>query len=302
MNGLGFACAVVAAILFGVGGTFAQFLFENRDINLQWLVSIRLLGGGRILLAFPAARDGHGVLAPMRDKKDAIQLLVFGVLGMLSVQYTYFAAIKESNTATATVMQYTAPAMIAVWMAMRRRRWPSGKEYAAIALAMTGTFFLVTHGNFSALSITGIALFWGIASAVAAAFNSIQPAGLLHKYSAAYVTGWGMLIGGLALSFVHQPWNVTGQFDAITYSFIAFILLFGSLAAFYLYLKAIRLIGPQYTSLLSCAEPLSAAVLAVMWLGVSFGAMDWLGTLLILTTIVLLAKKQTAETQSEKVT
>ena len=158
MNTVGFFCAVIAAILFGVGGTFAQFLFENRDINLQWLVSIRLLGGGTILLAFAAARDGHGVLAPLRDKKDAIQLLIFGVLGMLSVQYTYFAAIKESNTATATVMQYTAPAMIAVWMAMRTRRWPSGKEYAAIALALTGTFFLVTHGDFSALSTANKAL------------------------------------------------------------------------------------------------------------------------------------------------
>lgn len=302
MNMFGFICAVVAAILFGVGGTFAQFLFENRGINLQWLVGMRLLGGGTILLLFTAARDGHGVLAPLRDRKDAIQLLLFGVLGMLSVQYTYFAAIKESNTATATVLQYTAPAMIAVWMAMRSRRWPSGKEYAAIALAMTGTFFLVTHGDFSTLSISSIALFWGIASAAAAAFNAIQPAGLLHKYSAAYITGWGMLIGGIALSFIHQPWNVEGQFDTTTYLFIAFILLFGSLAAFYLYLKAIRLIGAQYTSLLSCAEPLSAAVLAVWWLGVSFGAMDWLGTLLILITIVLLAKKQTADTQSEKVT
>jgi len=302
MNTFGFFCAVIAAILFGVGGTFAQFLFENRGINLQWLVGVRLLGGGIILLAFAAARDGHGVLAPLRDKKDALQLLIFGVLGMLSVQYTYFAAIKESNTATATVMQYTAPAMIAAWMAMRAKRWPTGKEYLAIGLAMTGTFFLVTHGNFSALSITGIALFWGIASAVAAAFNSIQPAGLLHKYSAAYITGWGMLIGGIALSFVRQPWDVEGVFDATTYLFIAFILLFGSLAAFYLYLKAIRLIGPQFTSLLSCAEPLSAAVLAVLWLGVSFGPMDWLGTVLILTTIGLLAKKQTVDTQSEKVT
>lgn len=302
MNMFGFVCAVTAAILFGVGGTFAQFLFENRDINLQWLVSMRLLGGGSILLLFAAARDGHGVLAPFRNRSDTIQLLLFGILGMLSVQYTYFAAIKESNTATATVLQYTAPAMIAAWMTLRAKRWPTAKEYIAIALAMTGTFFLVTHGDFSTLSISAIALFWGIASAVAAAFNSIQPAGLLHKYSAAYVTGWGMLIGGIALSFVHQPWNVSGQWDAITYLFVAFILLFGSLAAFYLYLKAIRLIGPQYTSLLSCAEPLSAAVLAVAWLGVSFGAMDWLGTVLILTTIALLAKKQTKVTQSEKVT
>ncbi len=81
-------------------------------------------------------------------------MLLFGILGMLSVQYPYFAAIKASNTATATVLQYTAPAMIAVWVALRRRRWPSGRGYAAIALAMTGTFFLVTHGDFGALSIS----------------------------------------------------------------------------------------------------------------------------------------------------
>ncbi|HEX2759239.1 MAG TPA: DMT family transporter, partial [Rhizomicrobium sp.] len=157
MNTAGFACAVVAAVLFGVGGTFAQFLFTERGMNLQWLVSMRLLGGGSILLLFAAARDGHAVLAPLRDRKDAIQLLLFGVLGMLSVQYTYFAAIKASNTATATVLQYTAPAMIAVWVALRGRRWPSGREYAAIALAMAGTFFLVTHGDVSALSISSLA-------------------------------------------------------------------------------------------------------------------------------------------------
>jgi len=60
---------------------------------------------------------------------------------------------------------------------------------AAIALAMLGTFFLVTHGRLGALSITPLALFWGLASAVAAAFNSIQPGKLLRKYGASLVAG-----------------------------------------------------------------------------------------------------------------
>jgi drug/metabolite transporter (DMT)-like permease len=74
------------------------------------------------------------------------------------------------------------------------------------------------------------------------------------------------------------------------------------LLAFYLYNKALRAIGGQTTSLLVCAEPLSAAVLSVWWLGVPWGLMDWLGTLCILVTIVLLAKEQTEEGQAEKVT
>jgi drug/metabolite transporter (DMT)-like permease len=212
------------------------------------------------------------------------------------------AAINASNTATATVLQFTAPAMIAVWLALTRRRLPGLREIAAIALAMLGTFFLVAHGKMGALSISLLALFWGLASAVAAAFNSIQPAKILRQYGASAVGGWGMVVGGIALSFVHPPWKAQGMWDTTSYIFLAFIILFGTLAAFYLYIKALRLIGAQKSSLLTCAEPLSAALLAVFWLGVSWSGMDWLGTACILATIALLAKEQSEEGQSEKVT
>jgi drug/metabolite transporter (DMT)-like permease len=192
--------------------------------------------------------------------------------------------------------------MIAVWLALAGRRLPSAREAAAIGLAMLGTFFLVAHGKIGALSISPPALFWGIASAMAAAFNSLQPVRMLRTYGATAVGGWGMLVGGVALSFLHAPWKVEGVWDATAYGFTAFILLFGTLVAFYLYITALRLIGAQKSSLLTCAEPLSAAVLAVWWLGVSWGGMDWLGTACILVTIMLLAKEQPETDPSEKVT
>ena len=290
----------MAATLFGVGGTFAQFLFQQRGVNIDWLVTMRLLCAGAALLSIAAARQGRAVLAIWRH--DPAAVILFGLIGMMPVQYTYMAAIDASNTATATVLQFTSPAMIALWLALVGRRWPDRRELAAIALAMLGTFFLVTHGRLGVLSISPLALFWGLASAVAAAFNSIQPAALLRKYGASLVGGWGMLVGGVALSFLHAPWKVEGMWDARAYVFLAFILLFGTLAAFYLYIKALRLIGAQKSSLLTCAEPLSAAVLAVWWLGVPWGGMDWLGTGCILVTIALLAKEQSEESQAEKVT
>jgi drug/metabolite transporter (DMT)-like permease len=192
--------------------------------------------------------------------------------------------------------------MIAVWLAGTRRRVPNLRELAAIALAMLGTFLLVAHGTAGTLSISPLALFWGLASAVAAAFNSIQPVSLLRRHGSSVVGGWAMLVGGAALSFVHAPWKVQGTWDATSYVFTAFILIFGTLAAFYLYITALRLIGAQKSSLLTCAEPLSAALLAVFWLGVSWGAMDWLGTLCILATIALLAREQSQEGQAEKIT
>jgi len=291
---------VLAATLFGVGGTFAQFLFQHRGVNIDWLVTMRLLSAGPVLLLIAAARQGRAVFSIWRE--DARGVILFGLVGMMPVQYTYMAAIDASNTATATVLQFTAPAMIAVWLALKGRRRPVRRELVAIALAMLGTFFLVTHGRLGVLSITPLALFWGLASAVAAAFNSIQPAQLLRKYGSSLVGGWAMLVGGAALSFLHAPWRVQGTWDGPAFAFLAFILLFGTLAAFYLYIKALKLIGAQKSSLLTCAEPLSAAVLSVWWLGVSWGGMDWLGTACILATIVLLAREQSEESQSEKVT
>ena len=201
-----------------------------------------------------------------------------------------------------TVLQFTAPAMVALWLALVGRKRPDARELAAIALAMLGTFFLVTHGRLGALSISGWALFWGLASAAAAAFNSIQPSNLLKRHGAALVAGWGMVIGGITLSLFHAPWHVQGAWDATAGIFFAFILVMGTLAAFYLFNKALRMIGAQKTILLTCAEPLSAAVLAVWWLGVSFGPMDWLGTALILATIVLLAREESEEALAEKST
>jgi drug/metabolite transporter (DMT)-like permease len=299
MNRIGFLSAVTAAILFGVGGTFAQFLFQQREVSIDWLVTMRLLCAGPVLLLV-SALQGRDILAIWRGHAAAV--ILFGLVGMMPVQYTFMAAIDASNSATATILQFTAPAMIALWFAVTKRRMPDGREMAAIALATLGVFLLVTHGNPGALSISALALFWGLASAVAAAFNSIQPAHLLKEYDAATVAGWGMVVGGLALSFIRPPWTVEGNWDAAAYIFFAFVILLGTLAAFYLSLTALRLIGPQRTSLLTCVEPLSATLLAVLWLGVSWGVLDWLGMALILAAIALLAREQTKESQAEKVT
>jgi len=300
MSRIGIAMAVMAAILFAVGGTCAQFLFQQRGVGVEWLVTMRLLCAGGVLLLVSAIRKGRAVFDIWRTR--ARDIVIFGLIGMMPVQYTFMAAIGASNSATATLLQYTAPAMIAAWFALTQWRLPDAREVAAILLAMLGVFFLVTHGDPGALSISALALFWGLASAVAAAFNSIQPARLLREYDSASVAGWGMLVGGAALSLVQPPWQVQGQWDAAAGFFFAVVILPGTLAAFYLYITALRLIGPQKTSLLTCAEPLTAAFLAVVWLGVSWGAMDWLGTVCILATIALLAREQKRQTQAEKVT
>ncbi|UZD76215.1 EamA family transporter [Bacillus siamensis] len=283
---------LTGAILWGVSGTVAQYLFQDRHFNTEWLTSVRLLISGALLLGIAYRKEKGRIWAVWKDRQDIVPLLLFGIFGMLGVQYTYFAAIEYGNAATATVLQYLGPAIITCFLAIRAKRMPSAKELLAVLLAAAGTFILVTHGNAGSLSISGLAVFWGISSAFALAFYTLQPHRLLKKWGSAIIVGWGMLIGGAALSLVRPPWKFEGQWSLSAYAAIVFIIIFGTLIAFYCYLESLKYLNASETSLLACAEPLSAAFLAVIWLHVPFGISEWLGTLLILATIALLSIKK----------
>jgi drug/metabolite transporter (DMT)-like permease len=297
--GKGIFLVIVAASLWGVSGTFSQFLFQKQNISVEWLMSVRMLVSGLILLGISYARKGSDTLEPWKDKVSTIQLLIFGVLGMLTVQYTYFAAIKHSNAATATVLQFTSPILIAVYLLIKYKKPLKPMNIASIAIALLGAFLLVTHGNPNQLAISGTALMFGIASAVSLAVYTILPEPLLKKYHPTTIIGWGLFIGGVSISFFKAPWHIEGIWDASTYGYTLFVVFFGTLIPFYTYLTGVKLIGGQKASLLTSAEPLSAALLSVTWLGVSFQLMDYLGALLVISTVFLLALDREVELKAE---
>jgi drug/metabolite transporter (DMT)-like permease len=289
----GFIMALSAAIFWGISGTCAQFLFEKKDMDPAWLVSWRMLLAGCILILFAIFRKNSDAFQIWKNPKDIIQLLIFSVFGMVTVQYTYFYSINLSNAATATVLQYIGPVFVVGFYAVKNRRWPLKLEYAALFLALAGTFLLVTHGSFQVLVISEKALFWGVLSALALAVYTIQPVQLLRKYSAPTVTGWAMVIGGIMFSLYTKPWMISGTWDMGTVGAFSYIIIFGTVISFSIFLYSLTLIGAQTASLLCSVEPLSAALVAVAWLGVTFTAMDWLGTVFILVTVAILtlAKK-----------
>nr|WP_207716098.1 EamA family transporter [Clostridium beijerinckii] len=281
---------IIGAMLWGISGTAAQYLFQKKGFSPEWLVVIRLLSSGIILLLYTFMKGEQNIWEVWKSKNDALSLIFFSVLGMLGVQYTYFAAIKYGNAATATILQYSSPVIITCYLAIRNKKIPKLKEIIAIGLAMLGTFFIITKGNIHSISISRLALFWGIASAFAAAFYTLQPCLLLRKWGSILVVGWGMLIGGIAFSFIEQPWNCTGIWSTNSILAIIFVVLFGTLIAFTCFLESLNYIKPTESSILSSAEPLSAAILSVLWLHEELGIAQWIGTACIITTIIILSR------------
>lgn len=279
---------LIAAILWGSSGVCAQYIMEHSQMGSPFLTMIRLLSGGFILLTF-SFLHGDGIFRILKNRKDAISLLIFSLVGAMTVQLTFLMAIEKSNAATATVLQFLSPTIIVAWFAIMRKARPGRFVFAAIATSLIGTFLLVTHGDPTSLSISGAALFWGIASAFAAAFYTTWPSTLIARYGTLPIVGWSMLLGGaMLLPFYAGQGNHFVVTGGLLLAFF-YLVVIGTSLTFSLYLNGAQKIGGAKAGILSCAEPLSSALLSLLLLGITFTLPDWLGTLLILSSVVLIA-------------
>lgn len=284
----GIAMAIAGASLWGGSGAGAQLLFSTSAVTTPWLVSLRLIASGLVLTLFSLIKRPQRVRLILTTQRDLVLLVAFALFGMLNSQLTYFLAIKASNAPTATILQYLQPVMIIAWLAVRNRTWPRRIDTFSIGIALVGTFLLVTGGRLNQLSLTPRALFWGFWCALAATLYTLIPRRLLAKYDSLLVCGLAMLIGGLVClpNLFLTPWP---SLSPTNWAVIAYIVIFGTMLSYTLFLGSINYVSPAVTAILSAFEPLVATGLAVAFLGTRLTGAALVGSLLILLTTAVQA-------------
>lgn len=280
--------AFLAGVLWGVTSPAAQFLFEKKGIVSEWLVPYRLLSAGILLLVY-AKLKGHDITGVWKEKKDGIRLVLFGILGMMGMQFSFFSAVQEMNAGTATIFQYLNPAILILFFAVVHKIMPGKKEILAVCASAAGIAIVATHGDFSTLSISAKGFFLGMLVAVTTCFYGVLPAPLLKRYSAEAVSAWGMIAGGIVLMAAVRPWKITAVIDwQVVLAFLTIITV-GTILPFCFYLTSVKYTGSVYAGLFSSVEPVAATAVAAAALGTSFMKMDILGFALVLSTLFILA-------------
>ncbi len=294
----GILCTVIGGLLWGFSGTCLQFVKQNYAVDALWMTSFRMLTAGILLMALCAVTKREQFKRLWATPKDLLSVFVFGVVGILFCQYTYLVAISASNAGTATVLQYTSPVMIMLITCVAMRKFPNLKEIFSIILVLLGTFLLATHGHADSLVISKAGLAWGLISAVAMTVYTMEPVSILKKYNSLLVTAGGMLFGGIFITLLGRTWQSYVAVDAAGWLGIMGVVIPGTLIAYTLYMQGVSDIGAVKTSMLACIEPVAAAVFSALWLGTGFVWIDAVGFACIITTVFLVAGKDTAKSNS----
>lgn len=240
-----------------------------------------MLGSAAILLA---------VLRPPWPRGDMVRLLVFGIVGLALVQYTYFAAISLMGAALATFVQYLSLPMIAIWEGLIGAERLRPRTYAAVALAMAGTTLLLLaspHGA-TAFRVSPVGLLVGLGSAVAAAFYTLYSVHIVDRIGARAATTWGFLAGGLAMALIAPPWAVhaTGNLAAVGL-LTGFVITLGTLVPFTLFLASLRWVSATEAGTAVTIEPVSAALATAVLLGSALVPLQYGGGAAILVAVLL---------------
>jgi len=288
----GIFLTLIGGILWGFSGACGQFLFSHYPVTPVWLTCIRMLGAGVILTLYNGIRQRKKALKIFTVKTDVYRLLAFSIIGILFCQFAYLKAIQYSNAGTATVIQYTGPVMIMIYVCVKSLKWPSSREVMAIFLAVGGTFLLATGGDMQNMLLSPKGLMWGLMAALGLALYTLIPGKLLEKWGSMIITGYGMLIGGVVLKGVTRVPIMLPGLDFEGYLAVAGMVFLGTIFSFSAYLKGVSLIGPVKAGMIASIEPVAAVLLSVFWLGTPVHITDIIGFVCILSVIFLLTKRE----------
>lgn len=286
---IGIILTLLGATLWGVSGTSVQFIGNFRNMNLEWLLTMRLITAGLLTILYGWIRQGNAIFNVFRNWRDTLGLVIFGVFGMALCQYTYFRSIVIAGAGIATVLQYLAPSMIIIYLLVRYGKRPSTGEIISVILALAGTICLMGNNGFSFESFRSDVLFWGLLSAVGVAVYSVSPVRLLATYGTIPIVGFGMLLSGLVAAVLFQQPHSYATWDVWTVVGCFNVVFLGTIVSFNAYLEGVKRIGAVSGSILSSIEPISAAFFGWALLGNQFNWVGILGMAMIIATVIIIA-------------
>ncbi|WP_311641947.1 EamA family transporter [Selenomonas noxia] len=280
---------LLAGTAWAASGTAAQHFYTQSDHIPVELTQVRLFLSSAMffLLSWWTGSLRRGMRFVRRDPRILVQLAVFGVLGIMFVQYSYFEGIAAGDAAATTVITYTSPAMMILYLALRHRRLPTAVEAGTVIVAVAGVFLLVTGGDFGRLSVPMACIAWSLVSAIAFVFAMIYPLRLLHLFDRFFLLAVCMLIGGIALLPVtHVIMDVGSFFTAKTWMDLVIIIGLGTVVAFFAFNVGLRWLNPEETAITATIEPVASVLFAWLIFDTHFGMVQVVGIVLVIAAIL----------------
>jgi len=295
---LGYVYVVFAALMWGLSGSSAKFLF-NSGITPFQLVQLRLTISAALLFLCLLVRFSSLLRI---DYKDIFYFILFGTVGMAGVQFTYLFAISKIKVAAAILLQYLAPSFIALHSVVFMREKPSQRTLIALIGAILGCYLVVGAYNIEIISMNIVGIISGILSAITFAWYSIHGEYGMRRYNPWTVLFYALFFGAVVWNILHPPLEAfMHDYSLLQWLWILYIGVLGTLVPFGLYLEGINLIRSTRASITATLEPITAGIISYIFLNEIMEALQIIGGIIVIASIILLQLRQEQDDKAPSV-
>jgi len=269
------AMAIFGKLAYGEGATVGTLLAVRFVLAAALFWVLVLVGGAAHEVRALRGRDiGAG--------------LALGACGYALQAGCYFAALERIDASLLSLLLYTFPAIVAVAAVALGRERIDGRRVTALALASGGLALVVAGAGAGALDPLGAAL--GLGAAVVYSAYILVSDGIVGRVrprvlSALVCTGAAVpLTVGSALLNELRP----GQLTAAGWGWLGCLAAVSTVASISLFFAGLRRVGPTTASILATVEPLVTVLLAFLVFGEVLGAVQLVGSALVLAAVLAL--------------
>ena len=274
---IGLLQIIVAAVCWGTLGLIGTRLHQLHFTSSQ-VAAVRIVGALAVLLLllplfWPYLRSLHWRRLPF--------LALQSMLGMLGMSWFYFAAVTHAGSAVAVALLYTAPVWSLILARVILGEGIRPAQALLTVLAAAGVALTMAGG----IKAQPVGLLFGLLSGLCYALYGVLGKRAMQGNPPMLVLFTSIAFSALVLLATALPYDAAALLwqapNKSVWLYALALVLTGTLLPYFLFIKGLEKMPAAQASVFTIIEPLTAVLLATLWLGEHIGVLQALGIALI---------------------
>jgi drug/metabolite transporter (DMT)-like permease len=224
--------------------------------------------------------------------KDYGLFAVLGLTGIALYNICFFIATKHAPVIKSSLFIASNPVLIALLSGLFLKEKITKNHIIGMVIALTGAALIITDGHLLSLFQLGFETIDLVllGAVVSWALYSVVGKVVLRKYSAVESTTYAVAFGTLFLApfaFAETSWQDITQATFSTWLAIAHLSIFVTVVSFIMYYYGIKEVGAAKASIFINVMPVSAVLMATIYLGETFTWTHGIGAAFVLTGVFI---------------
>ena len=283
----GYLLIFMSGVFWGLGGYFVTQMSNMGVSSLMTAFSGHFLALIPLLIYLLLKKGVNGLKI---SKRGLLYSVLLGALTKGVFKLANDTSVTLVGVATASILMYLAPLFAAIMSMIFFKEKLRKYQHFALILNLVGCVLMVTGGNFSELSISGLGLILGVISGFLYALNTILGKVATSGDDPETMTFYMLLFSAITMGIFAKPWQHVGLFMNSTFIFWAILNSMATgMIANLLYLKGLGMnVEASKATIIASVEVVVATFTGILLLSEKIGFVGFFGLAIMLISIVLM--------------